>query len=196
MSIGRLDVKSLINLVDEEKLRRELDKDTYYWYWYCPDSGYEEYDSRYHRFETTVNPIEYLIFNDDSFVSTLLEIMSDLEDKIRFDIEDDYYKYESHEQPSCLYIEALDENESDKSFNEDVLFDQLRNQCGTHYAEIIWKHLNNMTIDEILKEFKNAHWGSGSRLHLLDSDFNHILPTGKHNYDDTKKLFLQWGFKE
>ena len=203
MSIGRLDIKSLISLVDEDQLREELDKNVYYWYWYCPATTCDEYEAKYHRFKTDINPFEYLIFNDDKFTGVLLDnAFPDIKKKILLDIQNDYIKYKNREQTTCIYIDYLNRvyddciEEIDKEFKVNRLNEYL-SWNSTEFAKIIWDNLLCVKLNDIVYRLNNPRLTGNSRLHLLGSDFRHIFPSDyQYKYESSKKIFLECGFKE
>lgn len=206
MSISRLDVKSLIALVDEDELRKELNKDTYYWNCIITEAGCPPYSFKFIKFKTEANPIEYLIFNDDEFTSCLLHNIEYLRGLIIQDIKNDYQEYINKEQETCFYINTLNEgpNVNDKCYDnvcEDIVNEHLENH-PTSYSELIWKNLKQFTIQKILHNITYGWWDEGvdqlTQLELLDGNLNYILPTHPHRdvIKNTTKLFVDVGFFE
>ena len=55
-------------------------------------------------------------------------------------------------------------------------------------SQLIWNSLLCLPIDTIFKAIKYD-------VYLLDNELRPIIPT-RDNYESTKKLFLEWGFRE
>ena len=121
----RLDIAALIALIGEDKLREELDKNT--WYLHCIDSGKIHIDSTW-RFTTISNPIEYLLFNNMDFFQYVAFRLSEIYDHDKFENEDDYmsWLYEQLDEVMEIPIEA---------------------------AELLWKTINSYTHNEIRELF-------------------------------------------
>jgi len=82
----RLDVAALISLVGNDRLQEELDKNT--WYIQVVTVGNYRTPTRVDnitRFKTTLNPIEYLLFNNLDFFETIALRMSDIFDTDKLD---------------------------------------------------------------------------------------------------------------
>ena len=194
----RLDIKSLIALVDEEELYNALNNEnTYFWHGYYKCAGDHSGDSEYVRFKCKGNALEYLLFNDETFARYFYANLNyKLTDQITNDIYDDYLKYKSGNKDECYYKKInekdifevwsyIDDMEKEKQINnigDDILGDI------TSYAEYVWKYVSLFTIDQL----DNCCTGE-TVIHLLDNKMKHILPYG-HNKSFTK--LEQWGFKK
>ena len=188
MSIQRLDIKALVALVDEDELRKELDKNVYY-YWlnnsYLSDNKSNN-NYAIKRFKPIHNPIEYLIFNDEAFVRLLFKVNKLLYQDVLSAIVDSYKKNKNDKQIT-YYINELGKYELKKV---DVVRKATNNLniAPTKYSEIIWDLLNKMRAVYILQYFciDDGNDDDDERvviIHLLDNNFNHILPVNNYNYD-------------
>ena len=163
---ARLDVTAAINLIGEEKLREEIDKNTYLFL----HLRYEEIEndgftlpivkiSKLKRFKTESNPIGYLLTDEFSF---FLEIGVTLSDKI--------YKRAGFttEDKCCDFIlDSIDENE----FNSGKF-----NDITLNIIELLWDVIGKeLSHDEIIMIFKNMNNGSDEMFHIFDKDQKEIL---------------------
>jgi len=194
----RLDIKSLIALVNEEELYKALNDDnTYFWHGYYICAGDHIGDSEYVRFKCKGNALEYLLFNDEIFARYFYANLNyKLTDQITNDIYDDYLKYKSGNKDECYYKKFnekdifevwsyIDDMEKEKQINNigDDILDDI-----TSYAEYVWKYVSKFTIKQLDNCFKDE-----TVIHLLDNKMKHILPYG-HDQSFTK--LEQWGFKK
>jgi len=121
----RLDITALISLVGEDKLREELNKNT----WYIQFIDIRDINvNSITRFTTTSNPIEYLLFNDTDFFRYIAFRLPNIYDHDKFESEDDY--------SSWLY-EQLDEEM----------------KIPIDSAELLWKTINSYSHDQIINLF-------------------------------------------
>lgn len=194
----RLDIKSLIALVDEQQLYDALnDENTYFWYGYFRGAGDCSGDTQFHRFKCKGNALEYLIFNDDDFTRYFFANLDyKMNDKITNDIYQDYLKYKNGNKEDCLYknfdekdifehfsyIDDMDKEKQIYNISDDLL------DCLTDYAEYIWKYVSQFSINQLHENFEGE-----TDIHLLNNKMEHILPYG-HNLTFSK--LKQWGFKD
>ncbi len=165
----RLDVAALISLVGEDKLREELNKNTWYLQFIDNSLTSRGNGNRFNTIEvfsinqitTANNPIEYLLFNDADFFRYIAFKMINVYDHTKFDNDDDYSDW--------LY------NELD-----------FEHELSLDVAEYIWKAINEYNHDQIKQLFEQDDYN----LYLLyDKDHIQVLP---NNFDKTKKFLNQW----
>lgn len=193
----RLDIKSLIALVNEDELYDALnDENTYFWYGYYKCAGDYPGDTQFMRFKCKGNALEYLLFNDDTFARYFYANFNyKLCDQIVDDIYEDYLKYKSGNKDNCYYkkfdekdifevwdyINDMDKEKQINNIGDDILDDI------TSYAEYIWKYVSKFTINQLDEIFEGE-----TVIHILDNKMKHILPYG---HDQTFTKLKQWGFQ-
>lgn len=182
-SIDRLENKTILRVIDvvgEEKVRKILDEGVYYFYTYWPNSGYREYSSPITRFKTKDNPLEYFIFNEESFVQALLAIMGNLRDEL---------------------IRELKEEDGNEDWYVDAYAELQDNPLD--YSESIWKKLQTVKVEEFLEEiYQNDEAGGDARIFLLDNNMEYIFPISpKRTVDyvfripEVKSMLKKWGLQ-
>jgi hypothetical protein len=200
--ITRLDIKSLIALVDDEELYNALnDENTYYWYGYYAGCADSETDAEYVRFKCQNNPIEYLIYNDTTFCGYLWANLSrSVSDNILDEVYQDYLKYKSKKKECLLnyddhrffsYYNNIDENPNKNDIYDDI----IESTCD--YALFIWNYVSKLPREELATQvFCSVRGKNETVICILDHKMRHIMPWPYHgDYENAWKLLDKWGFK-
>lgn len=169
---SRLDVLSLISLVDEDELYSSLNgPNVYFWYGYFGTAGEMETDAIYTRFKTVENPIKYLLFTDERFARYIWANI-DLLDVVY----KDYKIYKAGKKSKIMY----DEDDYFLEYKNNLTkYDVLEHVLGDtiKYACIIWEYISDLSVDELDKNVFSERRGKNEAVVcLLDNKMNHIIP--------------------
>jgi len=162
----RLDVAAAIALVGEDRIREELDKNT--WYIQLIDissrsrgNPFQRIEIHSHkRFITPENPIEYLLYNDIDFFRYIALKLCDKYDPNEFEDVDDYM---------TAVIQATEEDM----------------EIPIAIADFLWKLINTFSHAQI----KNLFLQDNLEVYILyDKEFRQMLPVTFY----AEEFFNKW----
>jgi len=159
----RLEIAAAIALIGEDKLRDELDKNTWSFLHVKNELLDHEHQDLYDiniikvpkmkRFTTEANPIEYLIFNEEAFVRDTI-VDSILEEV-------------------CLHLGIANENSD--SLLETVLDDDWK--MTPEVCDVVWIIISKeLTHEEIKSRFTRTRTHCQDVFFLFDKDGTQVFP--------------------
>ncbi len=154
-----LSVQSLIKLVGEDKLRAELDKNSYTYVEIQQYSGGRLYVDVGIKFTTTANPIEWLIFNsstaywmiysavsDHIDLQILATIILDTKDKYGITI-DDRHGYDEDDAISVANAYILSVKDNEKLYGSSTPIE---------WAEALWRLIKHKKMKHVIGWFQTC----------------------------------------
>jgi len=125
-------VASIINLIGEDRIREELDKNM--WYVQFIDT-HSRYDYHLTRFTTTSNPIKYLLFNDVNFFQYIGFRLPDIYPRDMFKNKDDYLEWLSRQEYEIMVTAAKLLWKTIKSYSHSEI-KTIIHSTNTHFDSI------------------------------------------------------------
>ncbi len=163
----RLDVTAAINLIGEDNLREEFDRNTWSYLHLRnedKDNGYfnvtETKVNKLKRFKTEANPVEYLIFNKTAFSREIsVNVVASVYKQLKFKNEDDFVEFVLNEEW----------------------------EITPEISNTVWNAIGKELSHNEIKDFFNImNNGSDEMFFLFDKDGNQVLP------EPTDKFLNKW----